>query len=90
MNAQQIASQRSSCCHPLDRPGSDGQSRVSQGVMPGMSKTADAFDRFRNQYPAKACDISRVANDDELVALDLSDGVRRWLDGSGAEKAQLR
>ncbi|WP_242140821.1 hypothetical protein [Sphingomonas sp. TREG-RG-20F-R18-01] len=51
-----------------------------------MSKTADAFDRFRNQYPAKACDMSRVANSDELVALDLSDGVRQWVDGAGAEK----
>ena len=30
--------------------------------------------------------MSRVANDDELVSLDLSDGVRRWIDGSGAEK----
>lgn len=51
-----------------------------------MSKTADAFDRFRNQYPAKACDMSRVANNDELVALNPSDGVRQWVDGLGAEK----
>lgn len=51
-----------------------------------MLKTADAFDRFRNQCAAKQCNMSRVINDDELVQLDASDGLQLWDDGAGAAK----
>lgn len=54
-----------------------------------MSKTADAFGRFRNQYSAKQCNMSRVANDEELVQLDASNGLQLWVDGAGGTTDSL-
>ena len=54
-----------------------------------MSKTAAAFDLFRNRYPAKPCNMERVANDGELVQLDAWNGLQLWEDGSGAIKGEL-
>jgi hypothetical protein len=48
-----------------------------------MTKTKHAFDRFRSRFPEKPCDMSRVANDDELRQLTEEEGLQIWIDGPG-------
>jgi hypothetical protein len=64
-----------------DGLSASGAIEATEGWNLVASKTQQAFDKFRSRFPEKPCDMSRIANDDELRRLTPEEGLQTWDDG---------